>query len=105
MRLKLSDLPKSVVQQYDLEAKSTKDGYVNVEIKRGMHGLLQAGLILQKLLEKRLNKKGYQKIKTTLGFWKHDWRPIHLSLCADDFGVKYVGKQHSEHLMTVLRED
>ena len=32
MHLKLSDLPKSMVQQYKLEAKATRDGYVHVEI-------------------------------------------------------------------------
>ena len=34
----------------------------------------------------------------------HDWRPICLSLCVDDFGVKCVGKQHTEHLIEVLKE-
>ena len=47
MHLKLSDLPKSMVQQYKLEAKATRDGYVHVEIWRGMYGLPQAGLISQ----------------------------------------------------------
>ena len=32
MHLKLSDLPNSVVKQYNLEAKATMDGYVHVEI-------------------------------------------------------------------------
>ena len=52
MRLKLSDLPKSGVQHYHVENKSTRDGYVYVEIKRGIYGLPQAGLIAQQLLEK-----------------------------------------------------
>ena len=30
MRLKIGDLPLSVVQQYNMEAKSTWDGYVHV---------------------------------------------------------------------------
>ena len=32
LSLKLSNLPKSVVQQYKLKAKSTRDGFVHVEI-------------------------------------------------------------------------
>ena len=32
MGLKLSDLHKSVVQQYNLEAKETRDGYVHMDI-------------------------------------------------------------------------
>ena len=35
--------------------------------------------------------------QTTPGFWMHDWRSILSSLCVDDFGVKYVGKEHAEH--------
>ena len=30
MRLKIGNLPKSVVQQYKLEDNSTKDGYIHV---------------------------------------------------------------------------
>ena len=50
--LKLIDLPKSVVLQYNIEAKATRDGNVRVEILRGLYGLLRAGLIAQQLLEK-----------------------------------------------------
>ena len=56
MRLKLSDLPENVVHHYKLNDKVTKDCYVYVEIRRGMYGLPQSGLIAQKLLEQRLNK-------------------------------------------------
>ena len=50
MHLKLSNLPERVAQHYNLEAKSTRDGYVYVEIKRGMYGIPQSGLIVQQLL-------------------------------------------------------
>ena len=33
MRLKLSDLPNSVVQYYNLAKKATRDGYVYVDIR------------------------------------------------------------------------
>ena len=104
MRLKLSDLPKDFLKQYNLNSKVTKDGYVYIEIRRGMYGLPQSGLLAQQLLEKRLNKKGYRQSELTPGFWTHEWRPISFSLCVDDFGVKYVGKQHADHLMTILKE-
>ena len=104
MRLKLSNLPKRVVQHYNLVEKTPRDGYVYVYIKRGMYGLPRAGLFAQELLEKRLNKKGYHQRKITPLLWKHTWRPICFSLCVDDFRVKYVVKHHAEHLMSVLRE-
>ena len=50
MRLKLSNIHESVVQHYHLEEKATRDGYLCVEIKRGVYGLPQAGLIAQQLL-------------------------------------------------------
>ena len=45
MCLKLIDFPKSVVQHYNIEEKSTRDGYGYVDIERGTYGLLQAGII------------------------------------------------------------
>ena len=99
MRLKLSDLPESVVQHYNMAENTTSDGYVYVEIKWGMYGLPQVGLIAQQLLEKRLNKKGYHKREITPGLWKQTWCPICFSICIDYFGVKCVGKHQAEHLM------
>jgi hypothetical protein len=104
MRLKLSDLPDDFIKQYNLAAKVTKDGYVYVEIRRGMYGLPQSGLLAQQLLEKRLNAEGYHQSELTPGFWTHDWRPVSFSLCVDDFGVKYTGKQHADHLMSILKK-
>ena len=68
MRLKLSNLPDDVVHHYKLANKVTKDGYVYVEIRRGMYGLPQAGLTAQKLLEQRLNKEGYYQSERTPRF-------------------------------------
>jgi hypothetical protein len=36
--------------------------------------------------------------------WTHSHRPVQFSLVVDDFGVKYVGKQHADHLMNALQE-
>ena len=63
-----------------------------------MHGLPQAGLITNQQLKKRLNKHGYCQSKLVLGLWKHDTQPIQFTLVVDDFGVKYVGKEHAIHL-------
>ena len=32
------------------------------------------------------------------------WRPINFTLVLDDFGVKYIGKEHVHHLLQVLRQ-
>ena len=38
-------------------------------------------------------------------FWKHKWHPIACSLVVDDFGVKYVGKEHADNLSAALKQD
>ena len=69
-----------------------------------MYGLPQAGILAQNLLEKRLKKKGYYQSMYTPGLWLHEWQPIQFSLVVDDFGVKYVGKEHAKHLVDALVE-
>ena len=69
-----------------------------------MYGLLQAGLIANELLEKWLNKHGYRQSKLVPGLWKHDIRPIQFTLLVDNFGVKYVGGEHDQHLKNTLEE-
>ena len=71
MRLKLSDLPEGFVERYNLEPKSDKNVQVCVEIRRGMYGLTQAGLLAQQLLEERLNSKGYIQSTLVPGLWTH----------------------------------
>ena len=39
-----------------------------------------------------------------LGLWTQDWRPICISLVVDDFGVKYVGEEHADHLIAALKD-
>ena len=77
-------------------------GFVFLEVTKGMHGLPQAGLLANELLEKRLNDHGYFQSKLIPGLWNHKTRPIQFTLVVDDFGVKYIGKEHAQHLESVL---
>ena len=70
-----------------------------------MYSLPQSGLLANELLEQRLNKCGYRQSKLVPGLWKHDWRPVQFTLVVDDFGVKYVGKEHALHLKQTLTAD
>jgi hypothetical protein len=38
------------------------------------------------------------------GYRKHKWRPISFTLVVDNFGVKYIGKEHVLHIIKVLQE-
>jgi hypothetical protein len=104
VRMNLSDFPEDVIEHYDLRSKAV-DGKVYVEIRKGCYGLPQAGLLAQELLEERLNKHGYVQSSRTPGLWTHKWRPVQFTLVVDDFGIKYVGEENLQHLISVLKEN
>jgi hypothetical protein len=104
MRMKISNLPPDFVKAYNLIDLATNDGTIYVKIQKGMYGLPQAGILAQNFLEKCLNQHGYHQSKVTLGLWKHDWRPLSFTLCVDNFGIKYVGWEHANHLTKILKE-
>jgi hypothetical protein len=70
-----------------------------------MYGLPQVGIITQELLKERLLKAGYKQSKITPGYWTHQWQPISFTLVVDDFGVKYIGKEHVQHLFNTLKQN
>jgi hypothetical protein len=69
-----------------------------------MYGLPHAGILVNELLQRNLAKYGYRPTTDTHGLWTHDNRPISFSLVVDDFGVKYVGREHAEHLKTCIKK-
>ena len=103
--IKIGDIPKEIVDEYKLDEIVTQDGWVYIEICRGMYGLPQSGILAQEQLEKRLNKHGYKQSTIIPGYWNHAWRPISFTLVVDDFGVKYVRKKDAEHLLGILQRD
>ena len=105
IRVSIRDIPEEIIQEYNLNSIVTDDGMIYIEAHRGMYGLPQAGLLANELLEKRLNKRGYQQSKLVPGLWKHEWRPIQFTLVVNDFGVKYVGKEHTLHLKATLEDN
>ena len=104
VKIKISDIPAEIIKEYELNDKVTEKGYIYIQANRGMYGLPQSGLLANQLLEKRLNKHGYFQSKLVPGLWAHKTRPIQFTLVVDDFGVKYVGKEHALHLQSVLEE-
>ena len=102
MKLKLSNLPEEIIQEYKLHDIATSNGAVYVEVQKGMYGLPQANMLVNKLLEEQLNDHRYFQSTIILGLWMHTTRPIQLSLVVNDFGVKYVGDEYAEHLISVL---
>jgi hypothetical protein len=97
----LSRFPEEIVEKYNLKALAV-DGWVYIEIRKGMYGLKQAGLLANQLLQKRPAPFGYHTVRYTPELWMHKTRPLVFSLIVDDFAVKYVGKHHAEHLRKAL---
>ena len=87
MRMKLDMFPDDVIEDYNLRDKVEPNGYVYIEVRKGMYGLPQAGLLAQELFAKRLAKHGYKQSNVTPGLRTHEWHPICFSLVVDDFGV------------------
>lgn len=104
MRMPIDLIPDDFAAAYDLKAKA-KGGYVYMEIQKGMYGLPQAGILANKLLKERLGKFGYYELPHTPGLWTHTSRPITFTLVVDDFGIKYVGREHLDHLLNAIKKD
>jgi hypothetical protein len=100
-KMQLSRFPEEIIQKYNLNALAV-DGWVYIEIRKGMYGLKQAGLLANQLLQTRLAPFRYYPARHIPGLWLHKTRPISFTLVVDDFAVKYVGKQHAEHLWNAL---
>jgi hypothetical protein len=101
MKMLLSRFPEEIIQKYNLNALDV-DGWVYIEIRKGMYGLKQTGLLANQLLQKRLAPFGFYPARHTPGLWLRNTRPVYFALFVDDFTVKYVGKQHAEHLRNAL---
>jgi hypothetical protein len=101
MKILLSRFPEEIIQKYNLNALAVY-GWVYIEIRKGMYGLKQAGLLANQLLQTRFAPFRYYPARHTPGLWLHKTRPISFTLVVDDFAVKYVVKQHAEHLQNAL---
>jgi hypothetical protein len=103
IKIKLSDIPQEFIHEYNLLHHVHND-WVYFEIRKGIYGLPQSGILAQKLLAERLAKKGYYQCECTPGLWRHKWRPIMFTLIVDDFGIEYVGEEHAIHLCDTIKE-
>ncbi|KAI2500611.1 Reverse transcriptase (RNA-dependent DNA polymerase) [Fragilaria crotonensis] len=96
MRIPISMIPPAIMEHYQL-TPLIHNGHVYVEIRKGMYGLPQAGILANDRLAEFLKPHGYSPVLT--GLWRHASRPIAFTLVVDDFGVKYTRREDAEHLM------
>jgi hypothetical protein len=101
MKMLLSRFPEGIIQKYNLNTLAV-DGWVYIEIRKCMYGLKQEGILANQLFQTGLSPFGYYRARHTPGIWLHKTRYISFTLVVDDFAVKYVGRQHAEHLRNAL---
>jgi hypothetical protein len=76
---------------------------VYLEIRRGMYGLKEAGIIAFNQLVRKLEPAGYEPMPFTPGLWRHRTKPTTFTLCVDDFGVKYFSMADALHLIQAIK--
>jgi hypothetical protein len=102
MKIPIALLPDNIIEHYQLKVL---DGYVYMEICKGMYGLPQAGILANKLLKEHLVCHGYFEQPHTPGLWKHVTCPVWINLCVDNFGIKYNGREHLQLVHGALRKE
>lgn len=103
MSIPLSQIPEDIQTRYSLSTLATNNK-VLVRINKGMYGLPHAGKLAQDRLIPHLAKHGYHQCPNTRCLFLHETRPIAFTLVVDDFGVKYRGREHIDHLIAALQE-
>jgi hypothetical protein len=70
MWLPMEIIPEEIMSEYDLH-KLVHNNQVYLEVRKGMYGLPQAGILVNKLLTKLLATKEHRSCRHTPGLWKH----------------------------------
>ena len=79
MRLSLNLIPEEIKPLVQIMGLA-EDGYVYLEIWKGMDGLPQDGMLANNQLTKHLATYGYSPTSNTPGLWRHQTSPIFSSL-------------------------
>jgi hypothetical protein len=66
MKMPIALFPTDIIEYYRLNEK-VLNGYVYIEIQKGMYGLPQAGILANNLLKERLARHEYFKQPHTSG--------------------------------------
>jgi hypothetical protein len=103
MRISLKHIPLDVQERYNI-ASMVHNGYVLMEISKGIYGLPQAGKLAQDRLVAHLAKNGYIQCVNTPCLFIHQTNGVAFTLVVDDFLIKYSDRKDVNHLLTVLRE-
>ena len=104
MKMDINILPEEVIKEYNLRDIVDEKGYVYMQIRKGMYGFPQAGILANKKLIRHLKPYGYKPARHTPGLWIHETKNIKFTLAVDDFGVQYDNKDDVQHLIAALQK-
>ena len=85
MNVHISNFPDDIIERYNLQHIVYCNGYVFIQINKGMYGLKQAAVLAYEHLVEKLEKDGYYPIPHTVGLRTHSERKIYFCLCVDYF--------------------
>jgi hypothetical protein len=103
VRVKFTNFPKEFIAKYKLPG-FIHDCWVYFEMHCGIHGLPQAGILANNLLQDCLAKFNDYVAATAPGLWHHKWHPIMFALIVYNFAIQYIGNAHLDHLCQALRK-
>ena len=104
MKIHRDKIPPEIQNEYNTADLADNNGYVYFEIRKGMYGLKEAGLVAWKELVHHLKQYGYEPMRLTTGMWKHRTKPTLFVLTVDDFRIKYCSNRDLHHLLQALKD-
>ena len=75
-RLHIRLITPDINVHFNLNVLVYQDGWIYMEIIRGVYGITQVGILANNLIQQHLIDHGYFRFKLSPGFWQHVWRPF-----------------------------
>ena len=102
MKILLKYFTPEIYNEYYIH-KITHNGYINIEIRKGIYGLKEAGILAYNYIVNNLAPFGYHPVKFTPGLWKYETISTIFTLYVDNFSIESYSKDDNDHLLNALR--
>lgn len=105
MRVPIWCIPQEHWDDLNCDIHIADDRCVQKEIRCGLCGLNEAGVLAFNQLLKKLAPHGCEPMPFTAGLWRHRIKRTTFVLCVDDFGAKCFSKTDAQHLIDALEAE
>jgi hypothetical protein len=99
------NLPSLPQENRKVRSDRTITGRKSIHRNSERHVRITTGRQPRQRIVTAQSSQGWLPAQHTHGRWTHVTRTISFSLVVDDFGVKYVGREHAEHLMACIKKN